>query len=198
MRAGTEESRRRSRRYARLVLLLTILVVLLAVRVSLVQIYRIPSDSMSPTLRVGDVIMVNRVAYRLSKPQYGDVVVFLLEVADARSPDALSEAYEVVALGIGTSPLGSQSLVKRVVGLPGDTLEGRDGRLWRNGAPVPEPYLPPGVVTPDFEPVQVPPGQLWVMGDNREVSEDSRSFGPITQKSLVGEVVVTLSRSLQG
>jgi len=110
---------------------------------------------MAPTLAVDDLILVDRLAYRLDAPRHGDVVV----------------------LGSG-GLAAAELLVKRVVGVPGDALQARGGVLVRNGAVVPEPYLAPGAITYDFGPVLVPPGHYWVMGDKRPQSQDSRALGP--------------------
>ena len=80
--------------------------------------------------------------------------------------------------------------VKRVMALPGERVETRGGRLLVNGAPPVEPYLPPGTVTEDFAAIVGPEGRLWVMGDNRAASQDSRVFGPIRRSSVVGRAVV--------
>ena len=97
-----------------------------------------------------------------------------------------------VAQGLGGTPPGSEDPIKRVVGVPGDVLEGRNGRLIRNGQKVDEPYLRPGTYTSDFVKVKVKPDHIWVMGDNREDSADSRSFGQVPQSTLVGQAVVTI------
>jgi signal peptidase I len=83
-------------------------------------------------------------------------------------------------------------LIKRVVGLPGETVEGRGGKIYVNGAPLTEPYVAPScsVNTSDFAPLKVPAGDLWVMGDNRCNSADSRYFGPIDEKTVVGRAFV--------
>jgi signal peptidase I len=79
-----------------------------------------------------------------------------------------------------------------VVGVPGDVLEGRQGRLWRNGRPVDEPYLRDNTFTSDFKKVRVRPDHYWVMGDNREDSADSRVFGQVDRSALVGRAVLTV------
>jgi len=147
---------------------------LLGVRAAVADVFRVPTGSMQPTLTVDDFIIVNRRAVRAGPPVVGEVVVFRLP------PDA-----------------GGDTLVKRVVGLPGDVLEGRDGLLWRNGEPVEEPYVRTDTPTLDFGPEVVSPGHLWVMGDNRTGSSDSRVFGPIPREWLVGEVT-QLFRGLSG
>ncbi|MET0228694.1 MAG: signal peptidase I, partial [Actinomycetes bacterium] len=132
-----------------------------------------------PTILEGDRIFINKVAYDLKfpfttfriaqwdDPKWGDVVVL-------RSPD------------------DGKRLVKRVVGLPGDVMEGRDGYLWRNDVRVDEPYLRPNTFTSEFKKVRVKPDHFWVMGDNREDSADSRVFGQVERSALVGRAVLTV------
>ncbi len=150
-------------------------VVALLVKTYLVQAFRIPSSSMEQTLQIGDRVMVNKLSYRFGEPSPGDVVVFT-------RPE-----------GAGTDPTAPEDLIKRVIGVGGDTIATVDGVLQRNGAPVDEPYLQPGTVTTGLEqPVTVPDGQLWVMGDNRTNSSDSRVFGPIPVDSVVGRAEVVM------
>lgn len=138
------------------------------------QSYSIPSDSMVPTLNVGDHILVNKLAYRTHGLRRGDVVVFT-------RPRSLPR-------GEGEAP---HELIKRVIGLPGDTVETRNGVVLVNARPLIEPYLPSGTTTDRLEaPVVVPGGQLLVLGDNREVSADSRVFGTIAESTIVGRAVV--------
>ena len=148
---------------------------------------------MEPTLDVGDRVVVNRLAYRLGDPAHGQVVVFLRPTAtDAPSSGPLSWVRRAVAQGLGGTPPGSEDLIKRVIGLPGDVVEGRGGNLIRNGKRVDEPYLRPGTFTSDFKKVRIKPYHYWVMGDNREDSADSRSFGQIDRSVLVGRAVLTV------
>jgi signal peptidase I len=169
------------------------LILTVLVKGFLIQAFFIPSRSMEPTLDVGDRVVVNRLAYRLGDPAHGQVVVFLRPTgAEASGGGPISWVRRAVAQGLGGTPPGSEDLIKRVVGLPGDRLEGRDGHLIRNGQVVDEPYLRPGTRTSDFDPVQVKPDHLWVMGDNREDSADSRVFGQVQRSSLVGRAVVTV------
>ncbi|MFZ4516682.1 MAG: signal peptidase I [Acidimicrobiia bacterium] len=141
------------------------------VRTYLIGNFYIPSESMVPTLQVGDKVLVNKMSYRLHDVRRGDIVVF-------EAPPG--EATEQI-----------QDLVKRVIGLPGDTIQGKQGDgVYINGKRLDEPYLPKGVTTKDFGPVTVPPGQLFMMGDNRFESKDSTFFGPIKEDSIVGRVFV--------
>jgi signal peptidase I len=194
---GRRAAARRTRRrfYAELPFLLVAAVVLtILVKGFLIQAFFIPSRSMEPTLDVGDRVVVNRLAYRLGDPGHGQVVVFLRPTGVEQEPPRgpISWVRRAVAQGLGGTPPGSEDLIKRVVGLPGDRLEGRDGALWRNGRRVEESYLRPGTFTSDFKPVRVKPDHFWVMGDNREDSADSRVFGQIHRSALVGRAVLTV------
>src|SRR5512132_62704 len=132
-------------------LLVAALLLTVVVKGFLVQAFFIPSRSMEPTLDVGDRVVVNRLAYRLGDPQHGQVAVFL-RPADSKpnaSTGPLSWVRRAVAQGLGGTPPGSEDLIKRVVGVPGDVVEGRGGYLVRNGKRVDEPYLRPGTFTSD-------------------------------------------------
>jgi signal peptidase I len=194
---GRRIAARRTRRrfFAELpFLLVAALILTVLVKGFLIQAFYIPSRSMEPTLDVGDRVVVNRLAYRLGDPAPGQVVVFLRPTGgDQASPGGpISWVRRAVAQGLGGTPPGSEDLIKRVVGVPGDVLEGRGGRLIRNGQEVDEPYLRPGTYTSDFPKVRIKPDHFWVMGDNREDSADSRSFGPVDRSVLVGQAVVTI------
>jgi signal peptidase I len=194
---GRRAVARRSRRrfLAELPFLLVAAVILtILVKGFLIQAFFIPSRSMEPTLDVGDRVVVNRLAYRLGDPAHGQVVVFLRPTATGQDPPRgpLSWARRAVAQGLGGTPPGSEDLIKRVVGLPGDVIEGRDGYLWRNGRSVDEPYLRDRTSTSEFPPVRVKPDHFWVMGDNREDSADSRVFGQVHRSALVGRAVLTV------
>jgi signal peptidase I len=190
---GRHVRRRQAKLSAELpVLVLVAFVLAVLVKGFLVQAFFIPSRSMEPTLDVGDRVVVNRMAYRLGEPQHGQVVVFVRETADkpAAEQGPMSWVRRAVAQGLGGTPPGSEDLIKRVVGLPGDVVEGRNGRLWRNGRPVVESYLPRHTYTSDFGPVRIKPGHYWMMGDNREDSADSRYFGQVPRSALVGRAFV--------
>jgi signal peptidase I len=192
-RAATRRTRRRF--FAELpFLLVAALILTILVKGFLIQAFFIPSRSMEPTLDIGDRVVVNRLAYRLGDPQHGQVVVFLRSTGGDETPAGgpLSWVRRAVAQGLGGTPPGNEDLIKRVVGLPGDVLEGRDGYLWRNNVRVDEPYLRGGTFTSEFRKVKVKPDHLWVMGDNREDSADSRSFGQVHRSALVGQAVLTV------
>jgi signal peptidase I len=143
------------------------------VRAFLFQAFYIPSASMVPTLQKDDRVLVNKLSYKLHDVHRGDIIVF-------KAPKGIQPPVK--------------DLVKRVIGIPGDTVEGRaDGFVYVNGKKLNEPYLnPPGVTTPGFKTVTVPPDHYWVMGDNRTVSEDSRYFSFIPKKDIVGRVFIRI------
>jgi signal peptidase I len=170
------------------------LILTVLVKGFLIQAFFIPSRSMEPTLDVGDRVVVNRLAYRLGDPAHGQVVVFLRPTGADQAPSGgpISWVRRAVAQGLGGTPPGSEDLIKRVVGLPGDVVEGRNGHLVRNGVEVDEPYLRPGTFTSDFDKVKIKPDHYWMMGDNREDSADSRTFGQVDRSALVGRAMLTV------
>jgi signal peptidase I len=172
-------------------LLLTALVIAVVIKTFLLQPFWIPSESMLPTIEVNDRVMVNKLAYRWGEPQRGDVVVFRdprQEEVEESLPEAVIRSV-LEAVGIRTR--GDEDLIKRVVGLPGETIEVRENQVVVNGTPLQETYLPQ-VFMPDEPPVTVGPDEVFVMGDNRDASFDSRRFGPIPLDDLVGEAFVTI------
>jgi signal peptidase I len=165
------------------VILVAILCLTVVLRTYVVQSYYIPSPSMTPTLQVGDRIIVNKLSYDLRGVHRGDIVVF-------RRPPLEDEEYA--------------DLVKRVIGLPGETISSKNGSVYINGKRLREPWLPkvPSSFTgaipsahPQFNlpgPVKIPAGDYFVMGDDRTDSQDSRFFGPIPKSLIVGRVVAVV------
>ncbi len=157
------------------------LVVALVVKTFLFQAFYIPSASMEPTLEKGDRVLVNKLSYDLHDVNRGDVIVFELD-EDEVAPD------------------GIKDLIKRVVGLPGDVIETRDGVVYVDDRALEEPYLEDGMVTgdpndpknPSIERQTVPDGHVFVLGDNRSNSADSRYpyRGTIPIDSIVGRAFV--------
>jgi signal peptidase I len=147
---------------------------------------------MEPQLQINDRIVVSKVAYRLHPPRRGDIVVFDAPVPVALPKEAdplVNRVLRGIGQAVGVTPPSTQEYVKRVLALPGEVVEGRGGHVWVNGREVVEPYLPATARTGDFPPRTVPRGTLWVMGDNRVNSADSRVFGPIKRSTVVGRVV---------
>ena len=144
----------------------------LFVRTYVVQAYKIPSSAMKPTLLIGDHILVNKYIYETAKPNRGDIIVFEFPVEPEKD------------------------FIKRVVGIGGDVIEGRDKHIFLNGQPLVEQYAvqtdptvyPKGVQTRDnFGPITVPANALFVLGDNRDQSFDSRFWGVVDMNAVGGK-----------
>jgi signal peptidase I len=128
----------------------------------------IPSDSMLPTLEVGDRLVVEKISYRFRLPATGEIIVF-------EPPQQLQiQGYDQ-----------GQAFIKRVIGTPGQTVQIKDGKVYLNGTPLEEDYIaePPAY---QMEPVQVPENQLFVMGDNRNNSNDSHVWGFLPKQNIIG------------
>jgi len=173
------------------VLLAVAAAIALLVKAFLAQAFFIPSESMHPQLVTGDRVVVSRVAYDLHEPRRGDIVVFddptLLEQPDRSLLPVRLGREALEALGI-VQPRGRE-LIKRVIGLPGETISGAGGVVLVDGRPLLEPYLDGTVVTDPFPPVVVPEGHVFVMGDSRRNSRDSRRFGPVPDAEVVGRAI---------
>jgi signal peptidase I len=125
---------------------------------------RVENVSMQPTLQSGNFILVNKLAYKLGEPHYGDVIIF-------HPPDGSVEDY-----------------IKRVIGLPGDHVEIRDGKVFINGNELYEPYI---AAPPRYNySGDVPEGHLFVLGDNRNRSSDSHEWGFVPLESVIGKALV--------
>lgn len=172
-----------------IIAVLAVLIVIV-LRAVLVQPFYIPSASMVPQLRINDKILVSRLSYRFHQPRRGDIAVF----DEPPGTQVQGGQHHGGAVRFVTERLGlvprTDELVKRVIALPGEQVEGKGGHVYVDGRLLLEPYLPPGVRTEPFPARLVPAGMLWVMGDNRDDSEDSRIFGPIRGRTVVGRAVV--------
>ncbi|MFT7648686.1 MAG: signal peptidase I [Candidatus Poriferisodalaceae bacterium] len=146
------------------------LIAALIIKTFLFQAYYIPSSSMTETLHVRDRILVNKLSYQFGNVDRFDVIVF-------HKPD--------------NAPQGDiQDFIKRVVGLPGETIHAENGVVFVDGVALNEPYLRDDEVTLNLPPTVVPDGHYFVMGDNRQNSSDSRVFGAIDQELIVGEAFI--------
>lgn len=172
-----DKRRRRGRRWLVewAVVVLVAVAVALVVRTFVFETYYIPSGSMEPTLEPGDRIVVDKLSFHMHPVERGDIVVF-------RRPPAWPKQYP--------------DLVKRVIGLPGETIAAHGGNVYVDGRLLPEPWLPRGVTTGvcgsgtgSFGPVHIPAGDYFMMGDHRADSADSRCYGPVPGRDIVGEVI---------
>jgi len=148
------------------------LIIAILIKTFLFQAFYIPSASMDPTLKVDDRVLVNKLSYHLHSVHRGDIVVF------KAPPEERTEKIK--------------DLVKRVIGLPGDTIESRDGQVYINDRRLKEPYLPKGTRTEDLPRTVIPAGHYFMMGDNRGASSDSRVFGPIARSTIIGRAFVKM------
>jgi signal peptidase I len=176
---------------------LVALAVLLAVvfKTFLVAAFYIPSGSMESTLNISDRVLVEKVSYRFGDVEHGDVVVFVHDEPGLEAPgpsNPIAGFFSSLGQAIGVVPPSDRDFIKRVVGLPGDTIHCRDGDLYRNGERVQEDYLNPDTETQSCTRTTVGPGRLYVMGDNRSNSQDSRVFGPIHRSDVVGRAFVRI------
>ena len=188
------------------ILLAFALVLALLIKTFVVQAFFIPSSSMENTLEIGDKVLVNKLVYDFRPIHRGDVIVFNGDgswyPAPAQSPPALTRLWDSITGLFGTAP-GVHDLIKRVIGIPGDHVACCDahGRVTVNGVPLNEkPYLYPGNSPSDTRfSITVPPGRLWVMGDHRAVSWDSRGHqqdpgnGTIPEDKVVGRAFLIVA-----
>jgi signal peptidase I len=164
--AATAGEQARGRRWWPAVLAVVVLLVL--ARAFVAEPFRIDSGSMLPTLRPGDQVLVDKRAYRGTLPRRGELVVF-------------------------HAPRSGDVTLKRAIGLPGDTVAIEDGVLVVNGRRRVEPYADPDAIdSVYFGPVRVPADAVFVLGDNRADSIDSRDFGAVLRRDLMGRVMVRL------
>ncbi len=174
------------------VLLVIAFVIAFLVKSFVAQAFFIPSESMVPTLKIGDRVLVSRISYRLHDPRRGDVVVFTSPFENGKEERGLgTRVMHGILESVGLRQPSTEDFIKRVIGLPGETVEGRGGQILINGRALAEPYWnePP---VGDFAPKKIPKGKVWVMGDNRNRSSDSRVFGPIDEDKIVGRAILRI------
>jgi signal peptidase I len=188
-------------------LVLIALVLALLIKTFLIQAFFIPSGSMEDTLRVGDRVLVNKLVYRIRDIHRGEIVVFKGPPSWQENPEftyhaptnPISKFLHNVGSALGVAAPSDKDFIKRVIGVGGDHVVCCDpqGHITVNGVPLKEPYLFPGVKPSEqnFD-VTVPKGHLWVMGDHRDSSADSRSHlsdgqdGTIPTKDIIGRAFV--------
>lgn len=174
------------------IVVLAAVLIAIVVNTFIAQAFYIPSVSMAPQLRVNDRVIVSKLAYHMHAPRRGDIVVFSAPASEqplvSGGGNPVGRALQRIGRDLGVAESNTE-LIKRVIGLPGETVAGRDGAAYINGERLEEPYLPRGTFTSNFGPIVVPAGDLWVMGDNRTDSSDSRVFGPIPISTVVGRAI---------
>jgi signal peptidase I len=169
------------------ILIVVALAIAIVIKTFLIQAFYIPSVSMSPTLQRGDRILVCRICVHVSDIHRGDIVVFSNpHPGPPTDRGIVGGVLHWLGEGLGVAQPENQDYIKRVIGLPGDVVELHDGTLYVNGLAMQEPYLNPEVDTSSYGPVTVPAGVLFVLGDNRAHSGDSR-FPPPTGLGFVPE-----------
>ena len=147
---------------------------------------------MLDTIQVNDRVMVNKLAYQWGEPHRGDIVVFT-DPAEPETEESIPEAViRSVLEAVGIRTRGRDDLIKRVIGLPGETIEVKENQILVDGSPISEPYLAPTVTMADEGPFAVGSDQVFVMGDNRQFSFDSRRFGPISLDTIIGKAFITI------
>lgn len=173
------------------ILALIALVVAFLLKTFVAQAYYIPSSSMEPQLHIGDRVVVSKLSYDLHDPNRGDIIVF--PSPEDHSVDHSAWPIRVIRgifEGVGLAEPEKEILIKRVIGLPGERVEAHDGHVFIDGRQLVEPYLPKNVATEQFGPTTVPSGDLFVMGDNRGNSRDSRYIGAIKESDVIGRAII--------
>jgi signal peptidase I len=190
----------------------------LLIQAFVVKPYRIPSRSMVPELQVGQRVLVNRIDGRFGTPDRGDVVVFRPPAGAADNTCGVKDGQEYLpgkvyasgnegalaermACSIGTPGKYEETYIKRVVGLPGEQLKIIRGHAYINGKRLNEPYINPegscdvpDAVSSDCTyslDITIPPDSFFMMGDNRDASDDSRFWGPVPKQNVIGEAFMT-------
>lgn len=167
----------------------------LAIQAWIVKPYQIPSESMEPTLDVGQRVLVNRFIYHFQDPKPGEVVVFHPPAGADNQTECGAAHPETQPCPRPTAGESSQNFIKRIVAGPGDKLSIKEGHPVVNGVEKKdEPYITPcGNTEPCNmpKPITVPPDMYFMMGDNRGASDDSRFWGPVPKSWIIGEAFAT-------
>ena len=173
-------------------LLLTALAIAVVVKTFLFQPFWIPTPSMDPTIQINDRVMVNKVVMNFSDINRFDIVVFRDPAAPEIEDSFFQAVVRSVLEAVGIQTRGKEDLIKRVIALPGETITIQNNQVLIDGAPLDEPHLPEGVQMPDEGPVTLGDDEVFVMGDNRQQSFDSRAFGPIPVADVIGKAFLII------
>ena len=175
-----------------LIIIIALLLSLL-VRAYVVQPYRVEMTSMYNTLTPNDLVLVDKVSYKLHPPRRGDVVVFVPPTMQNIKEPTLSEKLKAyfdflfLRKPLPQWPVNDK-YIKRIIGLSGETISVQENAVYIDGRPLNEPYLHSPMLS-NLPDTKIPEGYYFVMGDNRSVSLDSRSFGPVQMSSMVGKAI---------
>jgi signal peptidase I len=197
--AGSDDVKGFLRELPALVLLALVLAII--IKTFLVQAFYIPSESMVPTLHVGDRVLVNRLAYRFGDIERYDVVVFSdPNPRPGEDRGVIGGLLHWLGEGTGVAKPAEEDFIKRVIALPGETWEIRGGEVYVNGSELDEPYLVGPADQRNFGPETVPADSLFVLGDNRLHSCDSRfkpddagvcrGLGYVPEDNVIGQAFV--------
>ena len=197
-RAPSRRANRRRNTIEWIVVLAGALVIAVVIKTFLFQAFYIPSDSMEPTLKVGDRVLVNKLSYHLHDVNDGDIVVFDRPSTAGQTVEGCDGNQVKIPESPSFTGEEVKDLIKRVIATEGQTVEQRGGQIYVNGKPTDESYVHKtnGVTdkTPAFhfpaQCIKVPPGKVFVLGDNRQDSNASNMFGPIPASSIVGRAFV--------
>jgi signal peptidase I len=181
------------------VIVATALGLALLIQAFVVKPYRIPSGSMLPTLRINQRILVNRIGTHFSSPHIGEILVFhppknFSACANPGEGENGVGQEQARACDLAQTQQSGETFVKRVVGLPGDRISIRNGHVIRNGKAESDPYIVPCTNSASCNfpgTITIPPGQYFMMGDNRPDSEDSRFWGPVPKSWIIGQAFFT-------
>lgn len=176
------------------VLIIVALGIALLIKTFVVQAFYIPSGSMENTLMIGDRVLVSKFQYRFSDPESGQVVVFVSpygEQAPRIDRGPVGNFFNGIAEGLGLKST-EKDFIKRVIATEGQTIQIKDGAVHVNNRRLSEPYLHDSSPMPDYGPTRVPKDRIFVMGDNRNNSQDSRYFGPIPESSILGRAFILI------
>jgi signal peptidase I len=179
------------------VIVATALALALGIQAFLIKPYRIPSESMEPTLDVGQRVLVNRIGNRFTDPRVGEIMVFHPPKGSEQAVQCGNPSQgqgHAEPCGRPTAQKADTNFIKRVVAGPGDTIAIDDGHVVRNGKRVKESYIRDcgGGSDCNFpKSIHVPPGHWFMMGDNRGSSDDSRFWGPVPKSWIVGGAFAT-------
>lgn len=176
------------------ILIIVALGIALLIKTFVVQAFYIPSGSMENTLMIGDRVLVSKFLYRFTEPQYGQIVVFVSPYGE-RAPTVdrgpVGNFFNSIAEGLGLKST-EKDFIKRVIATEGQMIEIKDGAVHVDKRKLPEPYLHDRSPMPDYGPTRVPKDRVFVMGDNRNNSQDSRVFGPIAESSILGRAFILI------